>query len=354
MKRRDVIKLLGSSALAVPALATMGPAAAWAKPESLSIMTWGGLWGKSMKDNVDAAFTEKTGVAVVQDTGSSPVERITKLKINAGNQIFDLVQLHDGVVPLAESQGVLEPLDPNSPNMPYLAKIPERFRRDGWVAMIYSALGIAYNPELVKTPPKSFADLWNKDYDGQIVLPAISHSIGPYIIPIGALAAGKDLKDAEAGFEMLKKMADLNPIWAKDTDTIQSSLLSGEAAIGLLYKSQTYTVIKQGGNVKWVFPAEGAISYMSGTSIAKGTKNKEWAEKYVNTTIDPSLQGWVARVYNYVPTNQDALASLPVELQERVQFTDAERSRIIDLDQQFMSERRAEWTDRWNRVVAGG
>lgn len=354
MNRRKFVKLTASAAALAPIAGPIRFASAQSKPQSLSIMTWGGLWGDGMAKYVDAKFTEKTGVAVVQDRGSSPVERITKLKISLDNQIYDLVQLHDGVVPLAESQGVLEELDPASPNMPFLAAVPDRFKRKGWVAMIYSALGIVYNPKFVKTPPTSFADLWNEEYRGAIVLPEISHSIGPYIVPIGALAAGKDLKDAEAGFEMLRKMVDLEPIWAKDTDTIMGSLVNEEAVIGLLYKSQTFTVIERGGNVKWVFPAEGAISYLSGTGIAKNSKNKALAEKYINTTLDPSLQGWVAKVFNYSGTHPDTLATLPVELQERVQFSDEEAARIIDLDQEFMSARRGEWTDRWNRVVAGG
>lgn len=354
MNRRTLMKLAGSTALASPFAGAASLAFGQQKPDSISIMTWGGLWGQSMLENVGEAYTAETGVEVIQDTGSSPVERITRLKISIDEPIADLVQLHDGVVPLAEAQGILAELDPSSPNLSHLSEIPERFRRPGWVAMIFSALGIAYNPELVETPPTSFADLWNEAYRGRIVLPEISHSIGPYIVPIGALAAGSDAKDAEAGFGMLQKMAALDPIWARDTDTIMSSLVSGEAVIGLLYKSQTNTVIEQGGNVKWVFPEEGAITYMSGTGIARNTPHREWAEKYINTTIDPAVQGWVAEVYNYMPTHPAALAALPVELQERVQFTEEESARIVDLDQQFMSEQRADWTDRWNRIIAGG
>lgn len=353
MNRREFLTLSASAAT----IAALGPSQlsfAQSKPESLALMTWGGLWGDGMAENVDAAFTKQTGVKIVQDRGSSPVERITKLKISLQNQVFDLVQLHDGVVPLAESQGVLEDLDPSSENLSHLAAIPDRFKRKGWVAMIYSGLGIAYNPDLVKNPPKSFADLWNEEYRGAIVLPEITHSIGPYIIPIGALATGKDASDTEAGFDMLAKMVELEPIWAKDTDTIMSSLVNEEAAIGLLYKSQTYTVLEQGGKVEWVFPEEGAISYLSGTGIAKNSKNKALAEQYINLTIDPSIQGWVAKVFNYGGTHPETLATLPVELQERVQFTQEETARIIDLDHEFISAHRGEWTDRWNRVIAGG
>jgi len=354
IKRREFLKM---SSIAAGSLALGGKsslAAAQSKADNLAIMTWGGLWGNGMAQYIDGPFTKETGVTVTQDRGSSPVERVTKLKINLNNQIYDLVQLHDGVVPLAESQGVLEELDPDSPNLPFLKEIPQRFRRRGWVANIYSALGIVYNHDVVKNPPTSYADLWKDEYRGRIVLPSITHSIGPYIIPIGAMAAGKDSKDTTAGFDMLKKMVKLDPVWARDTDSIMGALQSGEALIGLLYKSQTFTVKDKGAKVSWVFPSEGAISYLSGTGIAKNTKHKALAEKYVNMTLDPQHQLWVTKVFNYAGTNPNMLKMLPPELQERVHFSDDEIARIIDLDQDFVSSHRAQWTDEWNRVVAGG
>ena len=42
------------------------------------------------------------------------------------------------------------------------------------------------------------------------------------------------------------------------------------------------------------------------------------------------------------------------ELQARVRISDDELNRVVELDHGFMADRRADWTDRWNRVVAGG
>jgi spermidine/putrescine-binding protein len=132
-----------------------------------------------------------------------------------------------------------------------------------------------------------------------------------------------------------------------------SSLQTGDALIGLLYKSQCYTIQAKGAKVDWVFPAEGAISYVAGTGIAKNTKHRALAEQYVNMTIDPQYQTWVAKVFNYAGSNPKMLSMLPVELQQRVQFSPAQLSKIIDLDQQFISAHRADWVDQWNRVVNG-
>jgi putative spermidine/putrescine transport system substrate-binding protein len=350
MYRRDFLKASAATAIGLSGLGRSIPSHA---AQSMAMLTWGGLWGNGMAQYVDTPFAAKTGYSIIQDRGPTPVERVTKLKIDLLNQPYDLIQIHDGVVPLAESQGVLEPLDLTSPNLQLLKDVPARFRRPGWVAMIYSALGIVYNKEQVKKPPRSFADLWDPEYQGRIVLPQITHSIGPYIIPIGAMAAGKDPKDAQAGFDMLRKMVKLQPVWADDTDTIMNALQSGDAAIGLLYKSQCFTIQDKGAKVEWVFPGEGAISYLAGTGIAKNTKHRALAEQYINMTISPQYQAWTAKVFNYAGSNPKMLALLPPELQQRVQFSQAQIGKIIDLDQQFISTHRADWTDQWNRIVNG-
>jgi putative spermidine/putrescine transport system substrate-binding protein len=353
MRRRQVLKATGA-VLAAPLVAQLArPLDALAKTDQLVIMTWGGLWGDAMRDNVDAAYQKATGIKVVQDRSSSPVERITKLKVSLGNQTVDLVQLADGLVPLAVKQGVVEKINRASPRMPNVRNMIPSFWNDYWVPQIFSITGIVYNTKLVKTPPTSWADLWRPEFKGRIVLPEISHSIGSYVIPIGALAKGKPATDEEAGFEMLKRMADLRPIWAKDTDTMMNSMRTEDAVIGVLYKSQSYTVKGWNTPAEWVYPKEGGIAYTSGTSIAKNSKNLEAAEDYLNVTMDPEVQPFAAKIYNYGGTNKDTLAHLSPELRERVQFPQEQLDRLVKLDLEYMGDHRAAWVERWNRIVSG-
>ncbi len=112
MNRRRLLELGGAGLVGGSALATsLWSRAAQAKAEQIVMMTWGGLWGDALRDNVDAAFQKRTGVKVVQDRGSSPVERITKLKVSLNDQNVDILQIHDGLVPLAIKQGVVEKLN---------------------------------------------------------------------------------------------------------------------------------------------------------------------------------------------------------------------------------------------------
>jgi putative spermidine/putrescine transport system substrate-binding protein len=353
MRRRDLLAGAGAT-LGLAPLARIGAAQAPAKPANIVIMTLGGLYGDSVRDGVDAIFEKETGVKVVQDRGSSPVERVTKLKVNVAEQPFDCVMLHDGLWPLAVRQGVVETIDKSSPRLSRLGDVLPQFVHDHWVANIFSAVGITYNKKLVTPPPTSFADLWRPEFKGRIVLPEIAHSIGTYIVPIGALAQGKSPKDAETGFEMMKEIVDLKPIWAKDTDSIMNALRDEEAVIGLLYKSQTFTVLGWGTPVEWVYPKEGAIAISWGTGIAKGTKHKELAESYLNATLDPGGQANFAKAFNYPGSNRKTVPSLPPELQERVKMSDEQLAGLVELDHEFMANERAAWTERWNRIVAGG
>jgi spermidine/putrescine-binding protein len=354
MDRRRFLHTAGLAAAGTGLGIWPGRAGAAAKPDQLVVMTWGGLWGDSVRKGVDTAFEKATGIKVTQDRGSSPVERITKMKVNLNNQIFDLVQLHDGLFPLAVKQGVLEPLNKKSPHLTNLKDVYPEFVHEHWIVQIFSALGVVYNTKLVKKPPTGFADLWSEEFKGRIVLPEVSHSIGTYIIPIGAMAQGKSPKDAGVGFEMLKRMVGLRPIWAKDTDSIMNALKNEEAMIGLLYKSQTYTVQGWGSPVQWVYPKEGAISISWGTGITKNTKHLEWAERYLNLTLDAEAQTHFTQAFNYPGSNKNMVGLLPANLQQRARFSADELKRLVQLDHGFMSDQRAEWAERWNRVVAGG
>ena len=64
-------------------------------------------------------------------------------------------------------------------------------------------------------------------------------------------------------------------MWQKDTDAIMNAFRDEEAVIGLLYKSQTYTVKGWKAPVEWVYPKEGGIPYISGTSIGIFEQTRE-------------------------------------------------------------------------------
>jgi putative spermidine/putrescine transport system substrate-binding protein len=51
------------------------------------------------------------------------------------------------------------------------------------------------------------------------------------------------------GFDMFRQRNALDPTDARDTDTIMNARTTGEAVIGLLCRSQTWTIIDRGAPV---------------------------------------------------------------------------------------------------------
>lgn len=352
MQRRKFLGLsaglVASSPFASGAL-SVHAAQAQSKPDSLVAMTWGGPWAATVRAGVDEKFQAETSIQVVQDT-SNPMQRITMLKVNIDNQTYDAVNLPDSLLPLAVKQGVLEKIDRSSPRLTNLPDIYPQFVHDYWIGQIFSAVGIGYDETQVKTPPSSFADLWNPEYRGRVVLPDINHSIGTYVMLMGALAEGKPIAgNEEVAFDRLKRLVDLDPVWSNND--LAQPFRNGEAVIGLLYKNQAFSLQDQGYPVKWVYPREGAFSLSWGWGIAKNTKNRDWVETYINLTLDPQGQTHFTDYSNYPGTNAKMAQFLSPEAQERVKFTDEERESLIQPDQSYIDERRAEWIDRWNEIV---
>jgi spermidine/putrescine-binding protein len=345
VNRRQLLAALAAS----PFLPARG---AGQQTSQLAVMTWGGSWGEAQAAGTDAMFTQETGIKAVQERNVSPGDRVIKAKINAGNQIYDIMWLTDALTAYARKESVLAPLDRASPRLGNLNSIYPRFLSPDFVSIIFSAAGVAYNPKYVKDPLTSFADLWRPELKGRIVLPAFPHSFGPAVVCVGALAAGRPLNDAEAGFGMLEKIAKLDPIWAADTDALTNAYTNEEGIAGILYRSQAYTVATGGTKVEWVFPREGAILISWGLGIVKGTKNLEAAERYVNIACDPAAQGQFTRTHNYPGTNRMTADMLPKELRGRARWSDEEIGRLLQLDHEFLAANRAGWSERWNRIVA--
>lgn len=90
------------------------------------------------------------------------------------------------------------------------------------------------------------------------------------------------------------------------------------------------------------------------SDLAATLQNLELAEQYLSLTLDAQVQTIYAEKFNYPGSNLNSEALLPTALQERVRSTPQDMSRLVELDHATMATKRAEWTDRWNRVVAAG
>ncbi|MFZ1769779.1 MAG: extracellular solute-binding protein, partial [Caldilinea sp.] len=131
------------------------------------------VWTEYIPQDIIDCFEEVYGVRVNKDEYSSNEEMYAKL--SAGGANYDLVQPTDYLVGLMIRQGLLQALDKSKlpifdnfdPNYLGLA-----FDPDNQYTLPYQAGAdaIVVNTDAVATAPQSFADLWNPDYAGRLVM----------------------------------------------------------------------------------------------------------------------------------------------------------------------------------------
>lgn len=353
LDRRQMLTL-SATTLAAGAVSLGLPGAvrsASAQAQQLVVSDFGGDWATWNKQNIDAQFTEKTKIPVIHDTGSDNAARIAKAKLGMPRSEYDLICLADSFFARAEAEGILADMDYKSPKLTNLKDVDPRFVTPHYTSFLFNGLGLGYNPKMVKKTPTSWADMWNPEYKGKIVLPAVTHSFGLHVILLCALAAGKDYKDTKAGLENLKRLADLDPIWTVDSQANARSLFQEDAAIGWLGRAEWIQVQNWGGATKFVLPSEGGFFTSWGFGPVKNTKNMGLIEDYVNITLDPKLQAANAKKLGFHPTNTRWKEFIDEESARKIAWTPEEEKRFVTIDYVWLNSQRAELTEAWNRVV---
>ena len=261
-------------------------------------MTWGGLWGDAMRDNVDTAYQRWPPASRCSGSQRQPGRAHHQAEGEpAQPDQWTCSSLPMALVPLAMKQGVAEKLNRTSPRMPQPAQHDPGVLERLLVPQIFSITGSSTTP-LVKNPPTAWADLWRPEFKGRIVLPEISHSDRPrYIIPIGALAQGKSPKDEAAGLRDAEEdggpASDLGQghRYDDERDAHRGRGHRHPLQVADLYASRAGTRRSSGCTRR-----EGGIAYSSGTCIAKNTEEPEAAEEYLNVTMDPERAAFAAKI----------------------------------------------------------
>jgi putative spermidine/putrescine transport system substrate-binding protein len=150
-------------------------------------------------------FAEKYGFEFQhQDTDMSSLEEITKFdaeKANPQAMMADIGMLYG---PLAEQRGVVPNYLPDN-----AAVLPTGFKADsgGWVATFVGVPAIVVNTDVIKTVPRTWADLAKPEYAGKVgaIDPTKSGTAATTFLS-WVYANGGDEANMAPGVEMAKKI----------------------------------------------------------------------------------------------------------------------------------------------------
>lgn len=301
-------------------------------------------------------FEEKYNVKIVYDYMASEEELLTRLKTGAAGKI-DVVLPNASILPVAIQEGLLEEIDvAKLENYQYInstfKNLPEN-AKDGKtyaVPWVWGSTSIAYNPDLVKENIDSIQVLWDEKYKGQI---AMRDDFNDAIMA-AAIAANDDPNnpaDLNKIKEKLKQQKPLNRTYWKTGDEFSKLFANKQIAIGMAWSGQSASMKKQGINLKYVIPKEGAIGWVDNWAIVKDAPHKDIAMDFINYMIGKDFQTEWLNKGGPAPVNTQVIDNLDADFIQEMGLDQEAISKLF-----FISYRaedvKKQWNEIWHEVKA--
>ncbi|GJN64100.1 ABC transporter substrate-binding protein [Faecalibacterium gallinarum] len=277
---------------------------------TLNVYNWGEYISNGSDDSVDvvAAFEKLTGIEVNYTTFDSNESMYAKLKSGAAS--YDIVIPSDYMVAKMIAEDMLLPL--NYDNIPNFQQINEEYHNPDYdpdnaytVPYMLCTTGIIYNTTMVEQAPTCWADLWDEQYAGNILM--FNNSRDAYAI--GAFKMGKSINPATTAEvdEVVEELKAQKPlVQAYVMDEIFDKMIGGEAAIGVYYSGDAITMIDDNPDLAWVFPEEGSVLSVDCMCIPATSTQQEAAEMFINFMCEVDVGAANAEYIGYT-TPMDAV-----------------------------------------------
>ena len=287
---------------------------------AINVYNWGEYISNGSDDSVDvvSAFEQLTGIKVNYTTFDSNESMYAKLKSGAAN--YDVVIPSDYMVAKMISEGMLKPL--NYDNIPNFKKIDPEYVDPDYdpqnaytVPYMLCTTGIIYNTTMVDEAPTSWADLWDEQYAGNILM--FNNSRDAYAI--AAFKSGHNInpQSTEEVDEVVEELKAQKPlVQAYVMDEIFDKMIGGEAAIGVYYSGDAITMIDDNPDLAWVFPEEGSVLSVDCMAIPAASEHQEAAEMFINFMCETDIGKANAEYIGYTTPMQDVWEVLDEDLKE--------------------------------------
>lgn len=337
---------LSAGAGAATVLASNAPFAR-AETSQVVVGTWGGDYAQLLSDLIDKPLLGPKGIEVLQAVGNAD-PRKTKLLAERQSRrgSMDVACLSDSDHYIVETNNVFEAVD--AAKVPRLAKVFPNLRTDTAIPHIYSAQVILYNVNQVKTPPTSWADLWDPKWRGRVGLVDILY---PNNTLMAALAGGGSVSNYDPAEKKLMELRSLDVKIYPSNEALAAALKSEEVWLTSMWLARGFMWKKAGIPLSHVVPKEGAVTIVFEASVPRNARNKEGGFAYLDAMLDPKAQVAFADKMGYVPTVSDAV--LPEDIAKQVSLSEAERARLLKPDYKYVTGRSQRTLDFWNKQFKG-
>ncbi len=313
-------KFLSVALVLLLLLSVLAPAAG-AETKEITVYNWGEYLpdGTDGFVDVNALFTEKTGIKVNYTTYQSNEEMYTKL--TGGGVSYDLVFPSDYMVAKMIENDMLAKIDYD--NIPNYKNVREDFKNLEYdpqneysVPFTGGTVGIMYNKKLIKegTNLNSWDVLWDENYKGQILM--FSNSRDAFACAFSKLGYSlntTDRKEWMIAAQELKKQRPLVQSYAMDQ--IMDKMIAGEAALAPYYAGDALICMGENEDLDFIIPDNAVFNrFVDAMCILKNAKHKKEAEIYIDFLLEPDIGEQISSYLGYTTVNKEAYKLLDDEM----------------------------------------
>ena len=315
----------------------------------LTVIVYGGSfeegWRKAVIEPFEAANPDiKVNIA----TGLT-LQNVALMRAQKDDVQVDVMMMDEIGAAQANAEGLYHPLDPAK--IPNIEKLYPQFRIEGdpYTKFMYVSQALVYNTDQIKEEPTSWKALWDPAYAGRVAVPDITTSHGAFFLLTAADMNGGGLENVDPGFELITELKPSIVTFYTQHAQLAQLFTQGDVWITSWTTDRSQAMIDAGAPVAWTIPEESAYIIDSTIGIAKGTKNLEAAQKYVDFVLSNEAQAANARYTYLAPVNSEV--ELPPEVAEKLPVGEGVLEKLKTADWDYVTTVRPEWTQRWNREI---
>jgi putative spermidine/putrescine transport system substrate-binding protein len=344
LSRRKFVALAG----AAPFAGAVAARAASFEGRTIRVQFWGGSDGAVIRKYIVDPFVKTTGARVIVEEGVTSAS-VAKVRAQKSDPQLDVILLDDVGVFSLNREGLLDKLDLSK--MPDAADVFPTYVIDGGFGIgFYNYITtVLYNSERGKAPT-SWNDLWEAQYKGKVLTPAITDTQALLFTVMAARLGGGNLDNLAPAWPKLQEFKPQVYAFMENRALDAEALQNGEAALAVDIPSYFKPYIDRGYKIAMTTDLkEGYFGISGAAALVKGGKgDREVAYAFINQSLSPEAQAGIARDQWYGPTNTKA--QIPPEVAPYVVHTPEQFRNAIQVDRLKLVDKRPEILENWNKA----
>lgn len=358
MKR--LFSLLLSAALLVPFAGGFLKIPVQAAEVSINVYNWGQYISDGTDGylDVNAAFTEETGIQVNYMTFDTNESLYTKLK--TGGSTYDIIIPSDYMAGRLIAEDLVQQLDfDNIPNYRYIDDAYKNTVYDPEnaysVPYTWGTVGVIYNKKYVDESDTGGWDLlWNSKYAGKILM--FDNNRDAFAIAEASLGYSLNTTDEQELRASADLLARQKPVVQSYVmDQIFDKMTREEAWIAPYYAGDYLTMLEDNPDLGFYFPKEGFNLFIDCFMVPQSAEHKAEAEAYINFLLRPDVCGENLDFLGYSATETAAKEYMDPETAESpIAYPDEETLSRSEAFSYLPQEVSQQMDSLWLTVKTGG